>query len=116
MAATIVTLDSIFDSMRSCFRAALASGRNWHAVTVGIDGVPYVRESVNPSYSESEYFGTETGACPVTVWSMSGDSSVDSEEIDNAVLEFDPAAQFAGYGGIPELTKKLARAGFVVDD
>ena len=115
MTATIVTLDSIFDAMRSCFRAALVSGRNWHAVTVGADGVPYVREEVSRSYSESEYFGT-CHPHAVTVWSMSGDSSVDTDEIDNAVLEFDPADQFAGDGGISALVKRLETAGYTVEE
>lgn len=109
----VVYLDEIYDEMRKCFRAALTSGRNWHAVTVGADGTPYCREEVNRCVSESEYFG-KGDPYPVTVWSMNGDASVSADAIDSEAEQFDPADQFAGYGGVPELVRKLETAGFTV--
>lgn len=115
MTKPVVSLDAVYDTMRTAFRAALTSGRNWHAVTVGTDGDPYTREEVSRCVSESEYFG-KGEPYPVTVWSMTGDSSVSAEDIQDEVDAFDPAAQFEGYGGVEELTAKLERAGFVVEE
>ena len=110
----IVSLDSIYDAMRECFREAITIGRNWHAVTVGVDGSPYTRMEVSKCYSELEYFGGEP-TTPLTVWTMNGDSSVSEEDIDAFVDEFNPAEQFDGYGGLSELVRKLESAGFTVE-
>lgn len=109
-----VKLDDVYDAMTEAFREAITTGRNWHAVTVGVDGIPYTREEVSRCVSESEYFG-KGEPHPVTVWSMSGDSSVSEDEIDAAVDAFEPAEQFAGYGGVGELVRKLEAAGFDVE-
>jgi hypothetical protein len=109
-----VTLDSIYDAMFKAYREAITTGRNWHAVTVGVDGEPYLRMEVSRCYSELEYFGGEP-TTPLTVWSMQGDSSVSEDEIDAYVDAFEPAEQFAGYGGVSELVRKLEEAGFTVE-
>lgn len=111
----VVRLDDIYDAMRDCFRQAITAERNWHAVTVGVDGTPYVREEVSRSVSESEYYA-EGKPYPVTVWSMSGDSSVSSDGIDGEVDAFEPSEQFAGHGGVDELVRKLEQAGFTVEE
>ena len=46
---------------------------------------------------------------------MTGDSSVDADDIDGEVDAFEPADQFEGYGGVEELTARLERAGFAVE-
>lgn len=109
-----VRLDDIYDAMRTAFRAALESGRNWHAVTVGTNGTPYVREETSKCCSESEYFG-QGEPYPVTVCWLNGDSSVPADEIDAAVESFEPADHFAGYGGVEELVNNLEIAGFTVE-
>jgi hypothetical protein len=111
---TTVTLDSIYDAMRECYKNSLTAGCNWHAVTVGTDGVPYCREEVSRCVSESEYFGRGE-PYPVTVYSVNGCSEISEDEIDNEVDAFDPVEQFAGYGGIEELISKLETAGFSVE-
>jgi len=111
---TVVRLSDIYDAMRTAYRAALTTGRNWHAVTVGTDGEPYTREEVSRCESEAEYYGRGTPH-PVTVWGMTGDSSVDADDIDGEVDAFEPADQFEGYGGVEELTARLERAGFAVE-
>ena len=110
----VVSLDAVYDAMREAFRAAITTGRNWHAVTVGADGEPYAREAVSRCVSEAEYFG-KGEPHPVTVWSMTGDTSVDADDIDGEVDAFEPADQFEGTGGVEELTARLERAGFTVE-
>ena len=109
-----VRIDDIYDAMREAFRAALTAGRNWHAVTVGTDGVPYAREEVSRCMSESEYY-RKGSPHPVTVWSMNGDSSVSAEDIDAETDAFEPADQFEGTGGVGELVRRLESAGFDVE-
>lgn len=109
-----VSMDDVYDAMRKCYAEAIRTGRNWHAVTVGVDGIPYLREEVSRSESESEYFG-RGNPHPVTVWSMKGDASVDADEQEATVDSFDPAEQFAGYGGVEEVIRKLEAAGFTVE-
>jgi hypothetical protein len=111
----VVRLDDVYGAMREAFRAALTAGRNWHAVTVGCDGTPYVREEVSRCASEAEYYRQDRPH-PVTVWSMAGDSSVGVDEVDAEVDAFDPADQFGGNGGVGELVRKMEEAGFTVED
>lgn len=120
MAATTVTvkLDEVYDAMRACLRASLVSGRNWHAVTVGADGVPYCREEVSRCVSESEYFG-KGEPYPVTVYSVQGSSHFESrvEDIDSEVDAFDPVEQYVDpfHGSENALVAKLETAGFTVE-
>ncbi len=109
-----VRMDEVYDAMRKCFRQALESGRNWHAVTVGADGDPYVRVEVSRCESESEYFG-KGDPYPVTVVGMNGDSSVPADEIDAAVDAFDPKDWFIGFLPLEEVIRKPETAGFAVE-
>ncbi len=110
----MVRMDEVYDAMRKCFRQALESGRNWHAVTVRTDGIPYVRVEVSQSVSESEYFG-KGDPYPVTVMGMNGDSSVPADEIDAEVDAFDPKDRFIGFITLDEIVAKLETAGFEVE-
>lgn len=109
-----VYLDDVFDAMCQCYRQALTRGRNWHAVTVGTDGEPYVREEVNRgNVSREEYF-REGRPHPVTVWGEEGKGSLDDNEVEEAVDAFDPVEEL-GRGGAAELRRRLEEAGFTVE-
>jgi len=111
---TTVRMDDVYDAMRKCFRRALESGRNWHAVTVGTDGIPYVREEAGRCFGESEYFG-KGDPYPVTVMGTDGDASVPADEVDAAVDAFEPHDWFIGFVSPDDVVAKLEAAGFEVE-
>lgn len=113
--APVVSLSDIYDAMRKCYQESFGDNL-WHAVTVHADGEIVVRTEVSPCYSNAEY-NREGRPHPVTVWSTYGDTHTCDEDDTEAALEsFDPEEQLAGDGGVKQLRRTLAEAGFVVEE